>query len=308
MTLGYIGLGKMGSNMVLRLLEHKHTVYVWNRTQDKALEMQEHGAIATDSIKDLVEQLRTVANGGRIILWMMLPAGSATEEMIAQLGSLLLPGDILIDGANSRYTDTIRRAQELSQHEIFYIDAAISGGPAGARHGACVMLGGDRKVVEQLEELWTDIAQPGGYAYFGTSGAGHFVKMVHNGIEYGMMQAIGEGFAVLQQSGFDLDLQEVCRLYNTGSVIESRLIGWLQSGFAAYGQDLSGVSGSVAHSGEGQWTVETASALEVPVPIIAGSLQFRKDSESSPSYTGQLVSVMRNQFGGHTVTDEKNNK
>lgn len=302
MTIGYIGLGKMGKNMVLRLLEKGHKVIVWNRTSERTNEVVEAGAERALTIEELVDAVRQKTDGAQpATFWIMLPAGDATELMVNQLALILKKGEIIIDGANGFYKDSVRRSKELHKKGIHYIDAAISGGPSGARNGACVMLGGDKEQVEQLYPLWESISRPQGFSYFGKSGAGHFVKMVHNGIEYGMMQAIGEGFEVLKKSEFDLDLEEVCRLYNTGSVIESRLVGWLQSGYQTYGQDLTEISGSIKHSGEGQWTVETAKEMEIPVPVIEKSLQFRIDSEQKPSYTGQVVSTLRNQFGGHEV-------
>jgi len=218
---------------------------------------------------------------------------TAVDNTLALLLPLLEKGDTVIDGGNSYFKDTLRRVDEVASYGIQYMDAGVSGGPEGARHGACTMIGGEKDVFEKYESLFKDISAPDAYSYLGKCGAGHFVKMVHNGIEYGMMQAIAEGFSILRASDFVLDLKEVARIYNNRSVIESRLVGWLESGFDAYGTDLEAISGEVSHSGEGQWTVETAKEIGVPVRVIEESLQFREDSKGNPSYTGQVVSHYR---------------
>lgn len=299
LTIGYIGLGKMGKNMVLRLLEQGYDVVAWNRSPEPRAEVAAAGAIPVETIEAMVDML-----SGQKIIWLMLPAGDVTREMIVRLSELLSAGDILIDGSNNLYTSTIAHKKLLDEKGIIFFDAGISGGPVGARTGACVMAGGDVAHLDQVDQLFRDIAAPDAYQFFPGSGAGHFVKMVHNGIEYGMMQAIGEGFEILKKSVFNLDLEKVTDLYNHRSVIESRLVGWLQSGYAKHGQELDGISGSVKHSGEGQWTVDTAKELGVHVPIIAAALQFRLESTINPSYTGQVVSVLRNEFGGHEVKIE----
>ena len=210
-------------------------------------------------------------------------------------------GDTIIDGGNSPYKDSIRRAKELDGKGIDFLDAGVSGGPSGARNGACIMVGGKRVVYRKFKNLFRDLSARKGYAYVGKSGAGHFVKMVHNGIEYGMMQAIAEGFAVMKVSPFDLNLLKIADLYNHQSVIESRLVGWLKTAFKQYGEDLEYISGSVAQTGEGSWTVEAAKELGIPAPIIEGALNFRIQSQTNPTYTGKIVSALRNQFGGHEV-------
>lgn len=298
MQIGYIGLGKMGKNMVLRLLEKQHQVVAWNRSPEPREEVARAGATVTESVEELVSKLT-----GQKIVWLMLPAGEVTHQMIVQLSTLLSPGDILIDGSNNFFKETIKHLELLSTKSIHFFDAGVSGGPNGARNGACVMIGGSEEMYPKVEPLFRDIAAPDAYKFFPGAGAGHFTKMVHNGIEYGMMQAIGEGFEVLKKSDFNLDLKKVAELYNKGSVIESRLIGWLISGFQKNGQELQEISGSVKHSGEGQWTVDTAKEMGIPVPIIEGSLQFRIDSTNKPSYTGKVVSVLRNEFGGHEVRE-----
>jgi 6-phosphogluconate dehydrogenase len=222
--------------------------------------------------------------------------------MITKLSELLAPGDTIVNGANEYYKNTLNHYALTKAKNIHFIDVGVSGGPGGARQGACLMIGGSQKTFEKFESLFTNIAAPNAYQFFAGHGAGHFVKMVHNGIEYGMMQAIGEGFEVLKKSEFNLDLEKVARIYNHRSVIESRLVGWLHQALIDHGDDLEGISGEVSHSGEGQWTVETAKELEVPVPIIEGSLDFRIQSTGNPSFTGQVVSALRHQFGGHDVT------
>lgn len=298
MTLGYIGLGKMGLGMVQLLLEKGYTIHATDPSDEARNAATEVGATVYSSAPELVSSL-----GEKKTVWMMVPhavVDSVIEEILPELNA----GDIVIDGGNSNYKLTMKRAADLEQKGVMYIDAGVSGGPSGARNGACVMVGGKKEVYDQLEALFKDIAAPEAYGYFGKSGAGHFVKMVHNGIEYGMMQAIGEGFDVMKQSEFDLDLREVSRVYNKQSVIESRLVGWLESAYDEYGVELEPISGKVKHSGEGLWTVEAAKELGVPVDIIEGSLDFRVQSQENPSYTGQVVSALRNQFGGHEVKKE----
>lgn len=256
-------------------------------------EIEKRGAKGTDSYETLVSSLpkpRTI--------WLMV-SHQAVDEVIGKLLPLIDKGDTIIDGGNSPYKESIRRAKELDSKGIDFLDAGVSGGPGGARNGACIMVGGKKEVFKSYETLLRDITVENGYRYMGHSGAGHFVKMVHNGIEYGMMQAIAEGFAVMKASPFNLNLTDVADIYNHKSVVESRLVGWLKSGFEKYGEDLEQISGSVAHTGEGLWTVEAAREFGVPVPIIEGSLNFRNESQKNPSYTGQVLSALRNQFGRH---------
>lgn len=296
MRFGYIGLGKMGKNMVLHLLEKGHNIVAWNRSPEPRKVVADAGALAVESIEELVQNLaapRTV--------WLMLPAGEVTRQMIDQLLSLMEAGDTIIDGSNNHWKATAENNTLVRQSGLHFFDAGVSGGPDGARNGTCLMVGGEEEPSADLAGLFGDVALPNAYQFFLGPGAGHFVKMIHNGIEYGMMQAIGEGFEVLQKSPFNLDLPRIAQLYNTGSVIESRLMGWLESGYTNQGPELSDISGSVKHSGEGAWTVEAAKEFGVSVPIIEGSLQFRINSTNNPSYTGQVVSVLRNEFGGHDV-------
>ena len=287
MQLGYIGLGKMGHNMVSRLIEKKHDVFAFDKNDDSFKN--------TNSLKELCEKLKSPR-----VIWLMVPY-QAVDGVLGELMLHLSRGDTIIDGGNSPYKESMRRAKELSSSGIKFLDIGVSGGPGGALAGACLMIGGELEDFNKLEPLFKDLSADGGYGYMGKHGAGHFVKMVHNGIEYGMMQAIAEGFTVMKNSEFNLNLENIADLYNHRSVIESRLVNWLKEGFNEFGQDMDKVSGSVASSGEGQWTVDAAKELGVPVRVIEDALRFRLDSKNSPSYTGKLLSVMRNRFGGHKV-------
>ena len=291
---GLIGLGRMGNNMVLNLLSKKYKVVVYNRSPEPAKKMSRRGAISSHSLEEFSGKLPKP----RVII-MMVTAGKPVSMVIKSLIPLLSKGDTVIDGGNSPYKESMKRADEFESTGINFVDVGVSGGPAGAREGACMMVGGNKDDFEALEPLFRDLAAPDAYRYMGTHGAGHFVKMVHNGIEYGMMQAIAEGFAVMEKSGFDLDLQKISDLYNHRSVVESRLVEWLKEGFEKFGQEMEGVSGAVEASGEGEWTVEAAKDLGVPVRVIEDALRFRDESRGNPSYTGKLLQAMRNRFGGH---------
>lgn len=296
MTIGYIGLGKMGKNMVLHLLEQGEQVVAYNRSPEPVAEVVAAGATGATSLTDLTSQLTSPR-----IIWLMLPAGQVTDDHIDQLIPLLSPGDLIVDGANSNYNDTLRRGKVLQDKGIRFMDVAVSGGPGGARSGACLFVGGEEADYTQLLPLIQKIAAPDAYQYCGSIGAGHFAKMVHNGIEYGMMQAIAEGAAVLEKSPFHFDLAKIFTLYNNRSVIESRLVGWAQAAFAQ-NPTLDGVSSTIAHSGEGEWTIDAAKAFGVPVPIIEESLNVRKRSSSEPeNFSNKVVTALRGQFGGHST-------
>jgi len=299
---GICGLGKMGAGLARNFLGHGWHVVGWNRHHDVATSMSAEGLEPAGSLQELVAALdppRTV--------WVMVPAGAPVDALLFSdgtegsvgLADLLAPGDVIVDGGNSEYTHAPRRAERLAENGIRFLDCGTSGGPDGARNGACLMIGGDPEVFEAIEPMFADVALAGGYRFFPGHGAGHFVKMVHNGIEYGMMQAIAEGFAVLNASSFDLNLAEVTDIYQHGSVVESRLVGWLGEAYAELGDDLAEVSGVVGHSGEGEWTVRAAAALGVPVPVIEDSLRVRVQTETTPTYTGKVLTAMRNAFGGH---------
>ncbi len=297
--IGIIGRGKMGSNIARHLLEMGWTVHGYDR--EKGLVQQSHtsGMKSEDSLASLVGHLSTPR-----LVWLMVPAGKAIDEVLSAkegIAKKLSRGDIVIDGGNSFYKDSIARAKKLAKFGIKYIDVGFSGGPMGGRKGACLMVGGDEAAFKTLEPLFRDLAIPGGYRFFKGAGAGHFVKMIHNGIEYGMMQSLAEGFAILKKSKYKLNLAAVAYSYNHGSVIQSRLVGWMKSAFEQYGEDLKAVSGSVGHTGEGEWTIWTAHELNVPAKIIEESFKFRVRSAKDPSFTGKIVSALRNQFGGHNI-------
>ena len=299
MRLGYIGLGKMGYNMVELLLDRKYEVVAYNRSEEPVKMIARRGARPAGSLKELVSALVPPR-----LVWIMVPY-QAVDPVLKEFVPLLTKGDTVIDGGNSPYKESIRRSQELEVKGIDFLDAGVSGGPAGARSGACIMVGGRKEVFQKFEALFRDLSVPDGYGYMGRTGAGHFVKMAHNGIEYGMMQALAEGFAVMKASEFGLELTKITDVYNHQSVIESRLVGWLQGAFVQYGEELKNISGSAAQSGEGMWTVEAGKDLGVPTPIIQGALDFRLQSRKNPSYTGKLISAMRNQFGGHNVKAQR---
>ncbi len=300
MKIGYIGLGRMGKNMVLHLLEQGIEVVAWNRSPEPREEVQKAGAEAVESLQELVSKLEHPR-----IIWLMLPAGEVTDQHLEELIPLVEKGDLIIDGANSFYKDTLRRYQTLQEKGIEFMDIGVSGGPGGARTGACLMIGGSQENFQKIEPLAKAAAAEGAYQHLGPVGAGHFVKMVHNGIEYGMMEAIGEGFAVLKASEFNIDLLKAVDIYQHRSVIESRLVGWLQDALKE-DVNLTDTSSRISASGEGEWTVDTAKELGVDTPVIEDSLKVRQESESveenSPNaFRNQSVSAMRGQFGQHSV-------
>jgi glucose-6-phosphate 1-dehydrogenase len=295
--MGYVGLGKMGMNMVERLLDHGWEVAAYDVNENARKKAADAGAMSTGTISDVL-----MGDEARVV-WLMVPHG-VVDTVLADLMPHLKAGDTIIDGGNSFYKDSIRRGEELKKMGVHYLDVGVSGGPSGARAGACLMIGGDLQAYKQYVGLFSDLSLAGGYDYMGELGAGHFVKMVHNGIEYGMMQAIAEGFAVLKEWRGELDLERIAHLYGNGSVIESRLIHWLKNAYIQHGTKLQDISGTIAHSGEGKWTVDAANELGIPVPIIEGAFQFRLNSADNPSYTGQIVSALRNQFGGHDVKNK----
>jgi glucose-6-phosphate 1-dehydrogenase len=297
--IGVVGLGKMGAGIARNLVDHGWRTVGFNRTVSVAEGMAAEGIVPARTLADLVAALEPPR-----VVWLMVPAGEPVEEMLFGehgLAGLLAPGDTVVEGGNSRWSDAAPRAKRLAALGIRFVDVGVSGGPQGARTGACLLVGGAHEDAERLRPLWTDLAVPDGFRHFPGVGAGHFVKMVHNGIEYGMMQAIAEGFTVLKAAEYDLDLTEAAAVYNHGSVIESRLIGWLESGFRLHGEELGGVSGTVAHTGEGEWTVDAARALGVRAKVIEEALRFRVESERDPDWTGRVLSTLREQFGRHAV-------
>lgn len=295
MELAILGLGKMGFNLMQNLLDHKHEVVAFDIDHNLVEQAEAVGAKGATSIQKVFKQL-----DGKKIIWMMVPAGEITEKLIVDLKPYLSEEDILIDGGNSNYKDTVKRYHDLKNKGISYIDVGTSGGMEGAREGACTMIGGDKEVFDQIEPIFKDISVENGYLYTGESGSGHFLKMVHNGVEYGMMQAMSEGFDILEKSTYDFDHEKVARVWNNGSVIRSWLMELMESAFSE-DPKLDKIRGIVHASGEGKWTVETALELETAAPVIALSLMMRNRSLESDSFSGKVVASLRNQFGGHAV-------
>ncbi|MCR4283982.1 MAG: decarboxylating 6-phosphogluconate dehydrogenase [Parcubacteria group bacterium] len=298
LKIAYIGLGKMGLNMVERLIKKGYEISAFDINEEARRKADEAGALTFDSIEKLVRREESPR-----LIWIMVPY-KFVDDVLEKVKPILQKGDTVIDGGNSPYKESIRRAKKLKEMGINFLDVGVSGGPSGARNGASLMIGGEKKDYEKYEELFKDLSAPEGYGYMGDHGAGHFVKMVHNGIEYGMMQAIAEGFAIMKKSPLNLNLTKIAEVYNNGTVIESRLISWLGKAFKEEGEGLKEISGKISHSGEGLWTVEASKELEVPAPVIEDSLNFRINSQENPSYTGQIVSALRNQFGGHEVKEK----
>ncbi len=298
MNVGVVGLGKMGYNMALHLLERGHKLVVFDLSMEAVGSLEGKGALPASSLKELASKLESPR-----MIWLMVPAGAPVDSTIDQLAPLLDQGDIIVDGGNSHYKDSERRAARLEEQGISFLDAGTSGGLEGARHGACIMVGGNKTAYEAIEPLLTDLCVENGYGYMGCAGSGHFAKMVHNGIEYGMMQAIGEGFNLLDSSGYDIDLEKLSRVWSHGSVIR----GWLMELMAqALQKDpkLGGLTGAIADSGEGRWTVEAALEHEVSIPVIAASLFARYRSRSEENLSDRAVAALRHEFGGHAVVDK----
>ena len=295
MRIGMIGLGRMGGNMVERLLRGGHEVVAYTRDQTKVAKAVEKGALGAKSVEDLVDQLPSPK-----IVWVMVPAGQATQDMIDHLTKLLKPGDVIIDGGNTKYKDDITRAEALKPSGIHYMDAGTSGGVWGLQVGYCLMVGCDPEIFKLVEPILKTLAPPDGYLHCGPVGSGHFVKMVHNGIEYGLMQAYAEGFEIMQASRYQLDLGRIADLWMQGSVVRSWL---LELTALALKEDpaLDKLAAYVEDSGEGRWTVEESIDLSVPAPVIALSLQLRFRSRQDNSFSSRMLAAMRQQFGGHAV-------
>ena len=296
--MGMVGLGRMGGNMVKRLAQHGHRIVAWTRTADTVKLAVKDGAVGSESVQDLVSKLSRPR-----AVWVMIPAGKPTDDMIHQLMDLLDEGDLVIDGGNSRWTDSKRHSEELKQKGIHFMDAGTSGGVWGLQVGYSLMVGGEQEDFQRMEPILRDLAPEDGYGHMGPAGAGHFVKMVHNGIEYGMLQAYGEGYEILHASEYKLDLQDVTRVWQHGSVVRSWLLDLAALAFEAEGTDLEQIRGYVDDSGEGRWTVEAAIEESVPAPVITLSLLMRFASRQDDSYSARVISALRNQFGGHKITE-----
>lgn len=299
MQLAMLGLGRMGMNMARRLARDGHQLCVWNRTAERAQELaaRESSVSACGSLTELVASLTPPRQ-----LWLMVPAGAAVDTLIEQLVPLLAPGDLLIDGGNSYYKDACRRADQLEARGLLFCDVGVSGGIWGLSEGYCLMVGGCRSAFDRIDPLLVSLAPPQGYLYCGAAGAGHFVKMLHNGIEYGMMQAYAEGFAVLEASeyGDQLDFAAVAHLWNQGSVVRSWLLELLEHAFTDDSR-LQQLSGYVADSGEGRWTVQQAVETGVAAPVIALSLFQRFASRQPDAFSNRVLAALRREFGGHAV-------
>jgi 6-phosphogluconate dehydrogenase len=300
MRIGMVGLGKMGGNMTLRLLRDGHEVVGYARTQTAIDAVVGKGATGASSVADLVSKLESPR-----CVWTMVPAGAPTESVIDELGGLLSSGDIIIDGGNSRYTDSASRADNLAGAGISFIDCGTSGGVWGLEEGYCLMIGADAHAFGVMEPIFRSLAPRDGYAHVGPPGSGHFVKMVHNGVEYALMQAYGEGFEILNSSAFGIDLTQVAEVWRHGSVVRSWLLD-LAAHALKQDPELKSVSGWVEDSGEGRWTLQTAIDNAVPAPTIALSLFARFASRQENSFSNRLLAALRHEFGGHAVRASEN--
>ncbi len=298
MKLGFVGFGRMGGNMVKRLLDRGHEISVYARRAEVRAEAAGLGASPAPSIADLVGHLASPR-----VVWMMIPAGQAVDATLAELTPLLSRGDIIVDGGNSWYRDSVRRAGAAATRGLHYVDAGTSGGIWGLKVGNCLMVGGAPEAVRIVEPAFKDLAPDGGYLHVGPSGAGHFVKMIHNGIEYGMMQAYAEGFAILHDGPYQIDLRAVSALWNRGSVVRSWLLELAELAFAD-DPDLRSLRGYVEDSGEGRWTVQESIDCNVPAPIITLSLVQRLRSRQEENFGDKVLAALRQQFGGHDVRRE----
>ena len=295
MQLGLIGLGKMGYNLALNFKNHGHQVTAFDVNKAAVEKISAEGVSTAPSIPDLVNSLE-----GRRVIWLMVPAGNVVDVILNNLKNHLKAGDILIDGGNSHYKETIARARDLEKTGIQLLDCGTSGGVNGALHGVCTMIGGKKEVFDHCDSLFKSISVPNGYLYCGKSGSGHFVKMVHNGIEYGMMQSIAEGFELLHRYDGEMDLSAVSKVWNHGSVVRSWLMELTQSALEK-DKNLDSIKGVMHSSGEGKWTVETALEMGVPTPVITMSLLMRYRSQVEDTFSGKVVAALRNEFGGHAV-------
>ena len=296
MRVAMIGLGKMGGNMTTRLLRKGHEVVAFDRSAEAVQRATEAGARSAADLKGVVAALAAPR-----VVWIMVPAGAPVDETIETLVPLLARGDVIIDGGNSRYIDTLRRGRSLAERGIEFVDAGTSGGVWGLENGYCLMVGGSDRAISVCEPIFTALSEPGGYAHVGPTGAGHYVKMVHNGIEYGLLQAYAEGYEILHASkDFDLDLAKIAALWNHGSVVRSWLNQLAERAFAK-DASLADLKGWIADSGEGRWTVQEATDLDVPAPVIALSLIMRLRSRQEDSFGAKVIAALRNEFGGHAV-------
>ena len=295
MQIGLVGLGKMGYNLALNMKNKGHEVVAYDINQKTLDLISAQGISTVTTLEDLVESITT-----KRVIWLMIPAGELVDNTLAMLTPLLSVGDIIIDGGNSNYKDSVKRARELEALQINYLDCGTSGGMEGALHGVCAMIGGNRFAFNHCEQLLKDISIENGYLYCGPSGSGHFVKMIHNGIEYGMMQSIAEGFEVMHKSEFNLDLEKVAKVWNHGSVVRSWLMELTENALRK-DPGLESIRGVMHSSGEGKWTLDTALEKQIATPVIALSLMMRYRSKEDDTFSGKIVAALRNEFGGHAV-------
>jgi 6-phosphogluconate dehydrogenase len=298
MQLAMIGLGRMGSGMTVRLLQGGHQVMVFDRSAEAIAALTGKGAAGASSLEDLGQKLKAPR-----IVWLMIPAGAPIDDTIQRLSAILSPGDIIVDGGNSNYKDSMRRAETLRTQQVEFLDCGTSGGIWGLKVGFNLMVGGKEAAFKQVEPIFRTLAPPDGYAYVGPSGAGHYAKMVHNGIEYSMLQSYAEGFEILKAAAFGFDLIQLTRLWNHGSVIRSWLLELAEDAFER-DPDLAHIKGYVEDSGEGRWTLEEALDHAVPAPALAMSLFMRYRSRQDDSFSAKVLAALRNEFGGHPVRTE----
>ncbi len=305
MDIAMVGLGKMGANMTTRLLRGGHRVVAFDLNEAPIQAAEAQGAVGARTLEALVEALQMTR-----VIWVMVPAGNPTEQTIDALANLLSPGDIIIDGGNSNYRDTMRRGEALKQRSLHFVDVGTSGGVWGLAEGYSMMVGGDGEAVEHLRPILETLAPAAdqGWGHVGPGGAGHFAKMVHNGIEYGLMQAYAEGFEIMRaKADFDLDLHQIAEIWRFGSVVRSWLLD-LTANALAENPDMTDIAGYVTDSGEGRWTVFESIDLDVPAPVITLSLLARFISRQDESYAAKLLAAMRNQFGGHAVKHQEGDR
>ena len=295
MRIGMIGLGKMGMNMTKRLIQGRHEVVAYSRTRATVEEAAAAGALESASYADLISKLSAPR-----VVWLMIPSGKPVDEALETLAPQLKPGDIVIDGGNSYYKDSIRRAAWMNEKGIRYLDAGTSGGIWGLEVGYCLMIGGDEGAYKIVEPVFKTLAPPQGYGYMGPSGSGHFVKMIHNGIEYGMLEAYGEGFEIMRASPFKLDFAKIAALWNRGSVVRSWLLELAERAFQK-DPDLTALEDYVEDSGEGRWTVAEAVERNVSAPVITLALLERLRSREEKCFSAKVIAALRNEFGGHAV-------
>ena len=298
MNIGLIGLGKMGYSLALNLMDHQHEVVAYDVNKTAVKGISEKGAHGVSSISELTANLPSPK-----VIWVMVPSGEVTNSVLNELKEYLADGDIVIEGGNSHYKESIKRAAEFSEKGIHFLDVGTSGGVEGARNGACTMIGGNKEAFILVEEIFKDICMANGYHYAGESGSGHYLKMIHNGIEYGMMQSIAEGFELLDKSPFNFDYEKVARVWSNGSVIRSWLMELTENAFSKDSK-LEGIKGIMHSSGEGKWTVETALDLQSASPVITLALMMRYRSLEEDTFSGKVVSALRNEFGGHGVVSK----